>query len=200
MKKSFWIAFLIIFLGAASSGIGIFLAEKNLKNYKKGLVDNSLTDDLSIIKDNIKDGGIKLPYQEPPSASSENISESSKTEDSIKKDTIQAGAVNKPTLAVETNKLSFGILGDTQNSSFKPASSFYKAIQILKEKNPDFLVATGDLVSNCDGTSQCQSKMNSWKNVLGSLFSKTYAVMGNHDRTGGSKADKLWQDFFSFPY
>jgi predicted phosphodiesterase len=190
MKKSFWIAFLIIFFSIVSAGAGIFLAEKNLKNSKKSLVDTSLTDDLNIIKDNIKDDEITLPNQEPSPAPAADNPESKKAEAEMKEE---------PAPETVTNKFSFGILGDTQRSSFAPGSSFYKASQSLKEKNPDFLVAVGDLLSSCDGTSGCQSKMNSWKNVLGSLFSKTYAVMGNHDRTGGNKADQLWQNFFNFP-
>jgi len=185
MKKSFWIAFLVIFFCAIFIGAGIFLAEKNLQNSKKSLVDTSLTDELSIIKNNIDGNGITLPGQAPsPSPATENPENQQTAE---------------PAPAVVANKYSFGILGDTQRSSFASGSSFYKAVQILKEKNPEFIAAMGDLVSSCDGKGGCQSKMDSWKGVLGPLFSKTYAVMGNHDRTGGDKADKLWQDFFSFP-
>jgi 3',5'-cyclic AMP phosphodiesterase CpdA len=199
MKKNFWIAFLIIFLCVVFTGVGIFLAEKNLKEFEKSLDKTSLTDDLDIIKNNIKDNGITLPNQESSPSPVENNPASQPSENPIKKDAVQEKVADEPVSTVVNNKLSFGILGDTQRSSFAPTSGFYKATQILKEKNPDFLAATGDLVSSCDGASKCQSKMDSWKNVLGSLFSKTYAVMGNHDRTGGSKADKLWQDFFSFP-
>jgi hypothetical protein len=207
MKKSFWIALAILFFCAISAGAGIFLAEKNLKNYKKSLVDTSAKDELSIIKDNIKDGGITLPVnQESSPAPSQNIAENPKVETPVKTETpakeeaVQAEIIKEPAPEIAaTNKFSFGVLGDTQRSSFKPSSSFSKAVQVLKEKNPEFLTAVGDLVSSCDGKSGCQGKMNDWKNVLGSLFFKTYAIMGNHDRTGGDKADKLWQDFFSFP-
>ncbi|MBU2028577.1 metallophosphoesterase [Patescibacteria group bacterium] len=190
MRKSFWIAFIVIFLSAVSIGVGVFLAEKNIKNSKEKLIDSSLTDDASIIKDNIKDGGISLSRPGPSSAPSESIPESEKAEEEITPAPVPETAVNK---------FSFGILGDTQRTSFESSSGFYKAMQILKEKNPEFLAVVGDLLSSCDGKSGCQSKMDRWKGVISSLFSKTYAVMGNHDRSGGDKADKLWQDFFSFP-
>ena len=31
------------------------------------------------------------------------------------------------------------------------------------------------------------------------VISKTYEVVGNHDRTGGNKADAVWQNEFSLP-
>jgi len=210
MKKSFWIAFAIIFLCVIFIGAGVFLAEKNLKNSKKSLVDSSLKDELSIIKNNIKDGGITLPtgQKQPASSSAENSPENNKMETPapVKEETTKA-PVEEPTKeptkesTSETvaNKYSFGILGDTQKTTFAADGGFSKAVKILKEKNPEFLVAIGDLFSSCDETDKCQSKMNSWKNVLDSLFSKTYAIMGNHDRVGKDKADKVWQDFFSFP-
>lgn len=198
MKKSFWIAFLIIFFSVVSAGAGIFLAEKNLKNSKKSLVDTSLADDLSIIKNNIKDSGITLPNQEPSPAPAADNPESKKAEAEVKEEPVPE-AVKEPTPETVTNKFSFGILGDTQRTIFASTGGFSKAVKILKEKNPEFLVAIGDLVSSCDETDKCQSKMNSWKNILDSLFSKTYAIMGNHDRIGKDKSDKLWQDFFSFP-
>jgi DNA repair exonuclease SbcCD nuclease subunit len=152
---------------------------------------------LSIIKNNIKDGGIALPtsQKQPDSSPAENNSENNKME--------TPASVEEPIKesAPETaaNKYSFGILGDTQRTTFAADGGFSKAVKILKEKNPEFLVAIGDLFSGCDGKSECQDKLNSWKNVVNSLFSKTYAIMGNHDRIGKDKADKVWQDFFSFP-
>ena len=198
MKKSFWIAFGIIFFCCASVGVGVFLAEKSLKNPDKNLVGTSSEDDLSIIKNNIKDGGITLPVREPSPAPAAVNPETSEAETPVKNETVEE-AVPEPASKTADDKLSFGILGDTQSTSFASDSGFYKAVKILKEKNPDFLAAVGDLVSDCNGKSQCQSKMDKWKNVLDALFSKTYAVMGNHDREGGEKSDKLWQNFFSFP-
>jgi predicted phosphodiesterase len=206
MKKSFWIAFAIIFLCVVFIGTGVFLAEKNLKNSKKSLVDSSLKDELSIIKNNIKDGGITLPanQQQPASSPAENIPENNKMETPapVKEETTKAPVeepIKESTPETVANKYSFGILGDTQRTTFAASGGFSKAVKIIKEKNPEFLVAIGDLVSSCDETDKCQSKMNSWKGVIDSLFSKTYAIMGNHDRVGGDKADKIWQDFFNFP-
>ncbi len=199
MKKSFWIAFLILFLGAISIGAGVFLAEKKLKNSPSNLINSSLTDDLSIIRNNIKDGGINLSGPESSSASSENIAQSEKNKTEVKKEESTEEKTKESALEIVVNKFSFGVLGDTQRTAFAADGGFFKASKILKEKNPEFLVALGDLISSCDGKSECQGKMDSWKNVLGSLFAKTYAIMGNHDRIGGDKADKIWQNFFNFP-
>jgi 3',5'-cyclic AMP phosphodiesterase CpdA len=98
------------------------------------------------------------------------------------------------------DSFSFAILGDTQRfDPSDPAGGLQRSIAVLEKKAPSFLVAIGDLVSSCDGGDECESHLSQWKNALGRFFPKTYAIMGNHDRTGKGKADELWQKFFAFP-
>ena len=121
-------------------------------------------------------------------------------EENISKEESEKNDQNQETDTQEENKFSFGIIGDTQY--FKPGNAnggFQKAVELISSRNVDFIVAEGDLVSSCDGKSDCESKLNNWKNVLGPLYPKTYAVMGNHDQIGKEKASALWQKFFSFP-
>ncbi|MFA5994616.1 MAG: metallophosphoesterase [Parcubacteria group bacterium] len=98
------------------------------------------------------------------------------------------------------NDFSFAILGDTQRFEAKSVDGgLQQAVASLKNKPISFLVAVGDLLSSCDGEKKCETNLTEWKDALGPLFAHTYAVMGNHDRTGKEKADALWQRFFNFP-
>jgi len=95
---------------------------------------------------------------------------------------------------------SFAVLGDTQR--YDPDDSnggLQRAVKNISEKNVGLVMTVGDLLSSCDGKSGCEKKYGEWKNTLGALSSKTYEVMGNHDRTGGGKADELWQKVFELP-
>ena len=96
------------------------------------------------------------------------------------------------------NKFKFAIIGDTQR--FKAENrdgALQKAVQKIKEQNIDLTFAVGDIVPNCDD--KCGEKITDWKTTLGSLSEKTYVTMGNHDRAGKEKSDKIFQDSFSFP-
>jgi 3',5'-cyclic-AMP phosphodiesterase len=100
----------------------------------------------------------------------------------------------------KVDSFSFAVLGDTQR--FDPDSAdggLQKAVKNIAGKNVDVVMTEGDLLSNCDGGAKCEKGLNDWKNTLGSLYSKTHEMMGNHDRTGGEKADALWQKFFDLP-
>ena len=100
----------------------------------------------------------------------------------------------------KSDNFSFAIIGDTKSfGANNPDGNLQKAVKSINKNNPDFAFVMGDLVSSCDGGSSCVKKFDDWKKVLGSLVNKTYEVVGNHDRTGGSKADKVWQDEFSLP-
>lgn len=94
----------------------------------------------------------------------------------------------------------FAVLGDTQKFSDSPDGGFQKAIVNISKNNVDLLMAVGDLVSSCEGGSKCEGKLKNWKNIVGSkLIPKLYAAMGNHDRTGKTKADDVWQKVFVLP-
>ncbi len=113
--------------------------------------------------------------------------------------TIENPVPPSPPININDN-FSFGVLGDTK--VFDPNNSkgnYQKAVATISKEKINFMFVMGDLLSSCDGTSKCQTKLTQWKNVLGPLASKTYEVVGNHDRTGGSAADATWQKVFSLP-
>ncbi|MDD5489112.1 MAG: metallophosphoesterase [Candidatus Moranbacteria bacterium] len=98
------------------------------------------------------------------------------------------------------NNFTFAILGDTQY--FKPNNpqgNFQKAMAQIAKLNPSLIAAEGDLVGSCDGDSKCANNYSNWKNIVGSFMPKTYAVQGNHDRTGDDKTDGVWRSSFNFP-
>lgn len=98
------------------------------------------------------------------------------------------------------NAFSFAVIGDTKVfSANNPNGNLEKAVKSIEKQNPNFAFIMGDIVSSCDGGSKCEGKYNDWKSVMGSLLSKTYEVVGNHDRTGGSGADAVWQKEFNLP-
>jgi len=95
---------------------------------------------------------------------------------------------------------SFAIIGDTKVfSANNPNGNLQKAVQSIIKDNVDFSFVMGDLVSSCDGGISCERKYDDWKRVMMLLLSKTYEVVGNHDRTGGAAADTVWQKEFDLP-
>jgi hypothetical protein len=95
---------------------------------------------------------------------------------------------------------SFAVIGDTKSfSAGNTNGNLQKAVQSITKQNVDFSFVMGDLVSSCDGGSSCQGKYDDWKKIMAPLLSKTYEVVGNHDRTGGSAADAMWQKEFNLP-
>lgn len=100
----------------------------------------------------------------------------------------------------DENSFSFAIIGDTQYfKAANPNGNFQKAAAKIKAMDPALVFAVGDLVSSCDGDSKCSAKYSAWKKVVGTLLPKTYAMQGNHDRTGDDKTDNIWRDSFAFP-
>lgn len=97
---------------------------------------------------------------------------------------------------------SFAVLGDTKVfKANSPNGNLEKAVKSITVDHKDigFDFVMGDLVSSCDGGSSCEGKFNDWKSVMSPLMPKTYTVVGNHDRTGGDKADAVWQKEFDLP-
>lgn len=100
----------------------------------------------------------------------------------------------------ESKPFSFAVIGDTKAfSASNPNGNLQKAVQSITKNNVDFSFVMGDLVSSCDGKSSCEGKYNDWKKIMSPLMSKTYEVVGNHDRTGGEAADAMWQKEFDLP-
>jgi 3',5'-cyclic-AMP phosphodiesterase len=185
MKKRLIIIFFGLVFAAAALGTGIFLAEKKIRSDVKNTASG-----LKIIK-NENTAPVKADI--PAAEEQENISE---TQD-VNAQT-ENNKTDEPIRAEE--KFSFAIIGDTQSfDSNDSAGGIQKSASFIKKQGANLIFSLGDIVSSCDGKSGCEGKMNSWKSILGPLFSKTYATMGNHDRTGGNKSDGLWQNFFNFP-
>ena len=100
----------------------------------------------------------------------------------------------------ESASFTFAILGDTQYfNAGNPNGNFQKVMAQITKLNPSLIVAEGDLVGSCDGGSKCAGKYADWKRIVGSFANKTYAVQGNHDRTGDDKTDSVWRSSFNFP-
>ncbi len=188
--------FLIFILSALfvglSFGTGILIAEIKIRNIKTAH-DSNLSDSFSQ----------NLPADNSGSASSEN-KQAEENELAINRKEAEQDNNSTEQSAVSQNedivKFSFAVIGDTQRlDSNNPAGGIQKAVNNIKKQNVDLVFALGDLNSSCDGGNGCESKLTDWKNILGSLFFKTYVTMGNHDRTGKEKADSLWQKFFNLP-
>lgn len=193
MKRFFLYFFGIIFLISIAFGTGIFLAVLKLKyvagGAQKSIVNQTETTAFSSAANDLVNDNQIIKNENADNASGAQEAEK------IKEDNKLSNNQNNP-----DSNLIFAIIGDTQYfKAGNPKGGLQKAAAVIKSKNPNLVFALGDLLGSCDGKSGCEKKLNDWKNVLGSLFSKTYVMMGNHDRTGSGKADALFQSFFSFP-
>lgn len=115
---------------------------------------------------------------------------------------VENQVIKKVSQDFEPKKFKFAVLGDTQNFKSKDEDGdFQLAVDLIKkEKNVDFIVTVGDMLSSCDGGSECKEKIKKWKKVLGKdLLEKTFITIGNHDRSGDGKADRRWQKDFEMP-
>ncbi len=137
-------------------------------------------------------GILTADYEKPANMEKQELSGSSPV-DNIAEDPV-AGST-------DASELTFAVLGDTQSFEAGNAEgNFQKVVSQIKEHDPDLAISVGDLISNCEGNNESREKYSDWKNTLGSLASKSYAVQGNHDRSGdGSDCDKIWQEAFNFP-
>jgi UDP-2,3-diacylglucosamine pyrophosphatase LpxH len=111
----------------------------------------------------------------------------------------QIEAVQPVSEPVTDSGFSFAVIGDTQTYSGSPYGPLASAVKNIKNSQANLIFAVGDLVSSCDEEKKCEAKYDTWKSALGSLMNRTYAAQGNHDRTGGSSADRVWQKVFNFP-
>ena len=96
------------------------------------------------------------------------------------------------------NSFSFAIFGDTKEfSANDPNGNLEKAVAQVKNLDLKAVFVMGDLIKSCGNG--CENKFNDWKSVMAPLLSKTYEVVGNHDRTGGDSDDAVWQKVFNLP-
>jgi len=104
------------------------------------------------------------------------------------------------TIPQNTDSFSFAVFGDTKEfGANDPNGNLEKAVAHTKDQNLSAFFVMGDLVNSCDGGDKCVQKYNDWKSVMAPVLAKTYEVVGNHDRTGGDKADAVWQKEFNLP-
>ncbi len=182
MKKLFLRVLLFIILAVFSLGSGILIAEIHLRNDDAGKQKIPVSSpfgalalsDTKKLNDQPAENG-SMKEAAPEAAASENLSDNSQ------------------------NSFSFAVLGDTQRFNPDTAGNFQKATASIRKLNPDLVFAVGDLVGSCDGGSSCEKKYEDWKNIMSPILSKTYEVIGNHDRTGEEKADAVWQKEFNLP-
>lgn len=184
MKKFFVIFFSFFLLAGTSFGAGAFLAHKKTSIEIKA-------DEIKIVENTDK-------IITEASNENENFSEKDSPNNETDAEKENAGTTQETTDNENKPEFSFAILGDTQY--FKPGivSGYQMAIGNIKKLNPQLVFATGDLVSSCDGKSECEGKYRNWKNILGDFSSKTYTAQGNHDRTEGEKSDSVWEREFSY--
>lgn len=95
---------------------------------------------------------------------------------------------------------SFAIIGDTKTFADSPPSgNLQRAVDSISKQNVNMVFAIGDLIFKCDDASTCENSYGGWRNEMSPLISKTYEIVGNHDRSGGSFADDVWQKEFDLP-
>ncbi len=174
LRKELIVIILVLLLAGVLVVKGIFSAERKVG-------ENRDLSRLGFSQENLQDGSNK--DIETPAANVE-----------VKKpeEILPENGVAKETV------FSFAILGDTQYFESGSGGGYQMAVEKIKKLNPELVFSAGDLVSSCDETNECTKKFAAWKNVLGPLASKTYVTQGNHDRTGGDKADAAWEKVFSY--
>lgn len=187
MGKKLAIVSCFLVLAAISFAGGILVAEKKVGGVSKKSIEN--------------------PNQNTEPELVENVLEkrvvAEETKDETAKDNLNtennAVPENAPPTELKDVKFSFAILGDTQY--FKPGTNggFQRAAKNIKKLNPELIFAVGDLISSCDGKSECDGKLDEWKKILGDFVPRTYVMMGNHDRVGEEKADEAYRRHFNLP-
>jgi len=186
MKKKFLIAGLIFFIFATVASGVYFLYPKNqsVPSAPAAIVSPAPPESFSfrgVLADIVSAiSGAPNPSSPPPASVPSNPFSTEKSD--------------------STTAFSFAVIGDTKVfSAGDPKGNLEKAVASIEKQNPNFSFIMGDIVSSCDGGSKCESKYADWKSTMGSLLAKTYEVVGNHDRTGGSGADAVWQKEFNLP-
>jgi len=92
---------------------------------------------------------------------------------------------------------SFAVIGDTK--SFDKYGTLAQTVKSIGDKNVNLVMTVGDLIQDCGEFNQCKNSYNAWKSVMQPVLSKTYEVVGNHDRHGGAASDRAWQESFNLP-
>jgi hypothetical protein len=189
MKKYLKILLPIVFLGALALGFVLFFAGKkdnNASQVQTSKTSNSVLASLHSLAHTL--GSLATPVDSPPSSPTPENPAS-----------VSGDAVNTAPGASGT-AFTFAVIGDTKVfSANNPNGNLQKAVTSIVKSNVSFSFVMGDLIHSCDGGSKCEASFAGWKSVMQPLLDKTYEIMGNHDRTGGSSADAVWQKEFNLP-
>ncbi|MCX6765940.1 MAG: metallophosphoesterase [Candidatus Moranbacteria bacterium] len=176
MKRYLIITLAILFMALGAVSSGILFAEWQIGRNRTVEISNPSNN---------------LP-EEPEAKESDMVT--SEAEKETKNDPADSELQTSP------DSFSFAVIGDTR--SFKendPDGGLQKAVKGIKEKNVDLVLTVGDLISGCDTRSDCEDEFGSWKKVMGPLLSKTYEVVGNHDRVAFPEMENVWQNYFDLP-
>jgi len=136
-----------------------------------------------------------------PEKTAKSVSADNPVETTSLSETENIEGSTEPTNSEEQKTFSFAILGDTQyfDNFLNFRSGLRRAVKNIQKENPNLVFAVGDLVNSCDKKDKCQQKFNEWKKATAPFSGHIYAAQGNHDRTGGEKADEAWNASFNFP-
>ena len=190
MKKYLKILLLIVFLGVLVLGFVLFFAGRksnNASQVQTPKITNPVLASLNSFA-HILSSPAALVNSSPGSPTPENPAP------------VSGGATGAPAPGVSAATFSFAVIGDTKVfSADNPNGNLQKAVASIVKDNVNFSFIMGDLVHSCDGGSKCEASFAEWKSVMKPILDKTYEVMGNHDRTGGSSADAVWQKEFNLP-
>ncbi len=193
MKKKLTKKLLFILLPIFSFGSGITVAQIQLSYFSANHGGES-----SPASSASQDGASQKTNQ-PADLNASQPNSATPTADIPTDDPQKLNTDNSSSTDNNKTSLSFAVIGDTKTFSTNPNGNLQKAVRSLAKQSFDFAFVMGDLVSSCDGGSSCEKKYESWKNIMAPILSKTYEVVGNHDRTGGNGADAVWQKEFNLP-
>jgi 3',5'-cyclic-AMP phosphodiesterase len=99
----------------------------------------------------------------------------------------------------DLSMFSFAIFGDSRQFIDDKGKYLANAAKNIEETNVDLAFSVGDMIPECSDDEKCANAFNLWKKNIGPLLPVTYEVQGNHDRSGGDKADVIWRSQFDLP-
>ncbi len=190
MKRYLKILLIIVLLGALGLGFWLFFARQKSNGVNQVQAPETTNPVLASLNSfsHIL-GSLSAPVDSPPSGSP-----------SQEKIAPVSGDAADTTSQASADKFTFAVIGDTKVfSADNPNGNLQKAVASIVRSNVNFSFVMGDLIHSCDGGSKCETSFAEWKSVMQPILDKTYEVMGNHDRTGGSSADAVWQKEFNLP-
>lgn len=99
----------------------------------------------------------------------------------------------------DVNMFSFAVIGDSRQFIESKGKYLSSAVKKIEETDADLIFAVGDMIPECNDEANCSNSFNLWKKSIEPLLAKTYEVQGNHERSGGDKADIIWRNQFDLP-